>query len=226
MLGRFKPDSAAPSPFLHPPAERESVASFLTKLFTLLVAIFAALMLLRPEGTSVVGGRRERRVEEWRERKGKTGHRPGPNFQRSRGGTGVSSPMVLISPRPCIYCSHHLESDISCLCVCMCMCGGFRERAAEAGGGGGGRDAGHLPPHGLQHGQEGYVSTINMVYIHSHTRINQSMSQRVIMVTESENLWHSFSIVRNENSDPHFLPPNHHQLCCIPSSSSVGFMLL
>jgi hypothetical protein len=62
MLGRFKPDSAAPSPFLHPPAEQESVASFLTKLFTLLVAIFAALMLLRPEGTSFVGCRRERRV--------------------------------------------------------------------------------------------------------------------------------------------------------------------
>lgn len=50
MLGRYKPDSAAPSPFLHPPAEQESVSSFLTKLFTLLVAIFAALMLLRPKG--------------------------------------------------------------------------------------------------------------------------------------------------------------------------------
>jgi hypothetical protein len=50
MLGRFRPDPAALSPFLHPPAEQESAGSFLTKICVVLIAIFSVLMLVRPKG--------------------------------------------------------------------------------------------------------------------------------------------------------------------------------
>ena len=49
MLGRFRPDAAAPSPFLYPAAEQETLAAFLTKIFVILVAIFSVSMLLKPQ---------------------------------------------------------------------------------------------------------------------------------------------------------------------------------
>ncbi len=49
MLGRFRPDAAAPSPFLCPPADQETLSSFLTKVFVILVATFSLAMLLNPK---------------------------------------------------------------------------------------------------------------------------------------------------------------------------------
>ncbi len=49
MLGRFRPDPAAPSPFLHPPAEQEPFATLFTKLFVVLVAVFSLGVLARPK---------------------------------------------------------------------------------------------------------------------------------------------------------------------------------
>ena len=49
MLGRYRPDPSAPSPFLQPPAEQESLSTFLTKIFVVLVATFSISMLVRPK---------------------------------------------------------------------------------------------------------------------------------------------------------------------------------
>lgn len=49
MLGRFRPDPANPSPFLHPPADQEAFSSFMTKVFVILVATFSLAMLLKPQ---------------------------------------------------------------------------------------------------------------------------------------------------------------------------------
>lgn len=49
MLGRFRPDPAAPSPFLHPPAEQEPFATLFTKLFVILVAVFSLAVVARPK---------------------------------------------------------------------------------------------------------------------------------------------------------------------------------
>lgn len=53
MLGRFRPDPALPSPFLHPPAEQEPLAALVTKLFVVLVAVFSLGVLARPAETEL-----------------------------------------------------------------------------------------------------------------------------------------------------------------------------
>ena len=49
MLGRFRPDPANPSPFLHPPADQEAFSSFMTKVFVILVTTFSLAMLVKPQ---------------------------------------------------------------------------------------------------------------------------------------------------------------------------------